>query len=73
MSWVNEWSEMKPSAEKVPTPVQDPKLFAPTKVRVLRPFCVAGKRCEIGTETQVPFHVALDLRNIGKAELVTTQ
>ncbi|MDR4469831.1 MAG: hypothetical protein MRJ68_16300 [Nitrospira sp.] len=70
MSWVNDWSEMKPSAEKVPLPVQDPKWFAATRVRVLRPFCVAGKRCEIGTETQVPYHVALDLKAIGKAELI---
>ncbi len=75
MNWATKWNDMRPSTRqgKIPEPVQDPKLFAPTKVRVLRPFCVAGSRCEIGTEVSVPYHVALDLRNIGKAELVTKQ
>lgn len=73
MSWVTDWSDMKPPNKTVAPPIQDPKLFAPTRVRVLLPFCVAGSRCEIGTEVSVPYHVALDLRNIGKAELVTTQ
>jgi len=70
MAWVNEWSDLRPSIGKVAPPVQDDRLFAPTKVRVLRPFCVKGKRCEIGTVTEVAYHVALDLKAIGKAELI---
>lgn len=55
---------------KIADPVQDPKLFRLVKVRVLRPFCVAGKRVEIGAETEVPYHVALDLAAIGKCEIL---
>lgn len=70
MSWVTDWSDMKPPNETVAPPIQDPRLFEPTRVRVLRPFCVAGKRCEVGTETSVPYHIALDLKAIGKCELI---
>lgn len=72
MNWAREWNEMRDTMTrtKLPDPVQDPKWFEPTKVRVLRPFCVKGKRCEIGSETEVPRHVALDLVAIGKAVIL---
>lgn len=53
---------------KTADPVQDPKLFQLTRVKVIRPFCVMGRRVEIGAEVAVPYHIALDLRAIGKAE-----
>lgn len=70
MSWVDNWSDLNLPKGRVAPPVQDDRLFAPTKVRVLRPFCVGGKRCEVGEEATVPYHTALDLRNIGKASIV---
>ena len=73
MSWVREWTTMSHVMihNKIPDPVQDPKLFAPTKVRVLKPsFCVAGKRVENGEEIEVPYHVARDLHAVGKCEFI---
>lgn len=60
---MNEWTIDKPVRN-------DSRLFQPTKVRVLRSFCVAGRRLEVGTEVEIPYHVARDLRAIGKAEFV---
>lgn len=48
-----------------------PELLAPVRVRVLRPFCVQGARVEIGTEIELPRHVAVDLVTQGKAEPLT--
>ncbi len=55
---------------KIADPIQDPRLFKLVKVRVLRPFCVAGKRVEIGAETTVPYHVARDLAASKKCEIL---
>lgn len=58
---------------KIADPVQDPKLFRLVKVRALRPFCVAGKRVEVGAEAEVPYHVALDLVAIKKCEILEVE
>lgn len=58
--------------QQIADPIQDKKLFQLVKVRVLRPFCVAGKRVEIGAEVEIPYHVAQDLKAIGKAEMVNS-
>ena len=50
---------------------QDPRLFTPTKVRVLRPFYVAGKALQVGDIATVEAHLARDLVAVGKAELVS--
>lgn len=50
---------------------QDPKLFAPTKVRCLRPFYVGGRAVNVGEVTTVEAHLARDLVAVRKAELVT--
>ncbi len=55
---------------KIAEPVQDPRLFTPTKVRVIQPFSVKGQRMEIGAQCEVPYHTAVDLRAIGKCELI---
>lgn len=55
---------------KIADPVQDPKLFRLVKVRVLRPFCVAGKRVEIGAETEVPYDIARSLAASGKSVIL---
>ena len=55
---------------KIGEPVQDPRLFTPTKVRVIRPFCVNGQRIEIGAQCEVPYHTALGLQAIGKCEII---
>ncbi|MDC8451060.1 MAG: hypothetical protein LV473_22315 [Nitrospira sp.] len=55
---------------RIPDPVQDPKLFEPVNVLVLRPFCVAGKPVKISEAVQVPRHLAQDLRALGKAEFI---
>lgn len=72
MSWVREWSEMRDTMHqgKIADPVQDPKLFQPVTVRVVRPFCVRGRRLEIGEEVDIAYHVAIDLKAMGKAELL---
>jgi hypothetical protein len=54
----------------VAAPVQDPKLFQPVKVRVLRSFCVTGKPLAVGAEVELPYHVARDLRALGRVELI---
>lgn len=56
--------------ERVPAIVQDPRWAVPTRVRVLRAFCVQGARVEPGTETTVPYMTALDLAAVKKAEIV---
>lgn len=55
---------------KIADPVQDPRLFRLVKVRVLRPFCVAGKRVEIGAETEVPYDIARSLAATGKCDIL---
>lgn len=72
MGWVREWNDIRDTMKqgKIAAPVQDPRLFRLVKVRVLKPFCVAGKRVEIGAETEVPYHVARDLEAVGKCEIL---
>lgn len=71
MGWVQDWTMMESMSQtRIPNPVQDPMLFEPTKVRVLRAFCVGGQRQEPGAEVTVPFHVAKDLEAMGKVQLV---
>lgn len=48
----------------------DPALFAPTKVRVVRPFCIGGARVEPGEVVKLPKHDADSMVAIGRAELV---
>lgn len=74
MGWVLDWTSMRETMQhsKIADPVQDPRLLQSVKVRVLRAFCVAGKRVEIGAEVEVPYCTARDLRAIGKAEMVNS-
>lgn len=53
--------------EPIPTPKNDPQLLRLVRVKVIRPFCVAGTALSIGAEVLIEFHVARDLRAIGKA------
>lgn len=41
-------------------------------VRVLRAFCLAGQRQEIGAELELPAPLAAELRSAGKVEPITT-
>ena len=55
--------------EKIPTPTTDPRLLQKVRVRVLKPFCVSGKRLEIGAEVTIEFHVARDMKALGKVQI----
>lgn len=56
--------------EHVPAPHNDPKLFEPVTVRVLRAFCVKGTRCEAASIVCIERSLALSLQAIGKCELI---
>ena len=50
---------------------QDPKLFTPTKVKVLRPFGLgAGKVAVVGEDIELPRHLAESMVAMRKAELL---
>lgn len=51
-------------------PRNDPSLFAPTKVRCLRPFCVHGKDVKAGEVVMLAKHDADSLIAIKRAEKV---
>ena len=53
-----------------PAPKQDPKLFEEIAVKVLKPFYVSGKIVTKDAVVRIPRHLAIDLRAIGKVELV---
>jgi hypothetical protein len=53
-----------------PFPGNPPELLAPTRVKVLRPFCVGGKPLAIGTTTTLPRADADSLVAIGKVQLL---
>jgi hypothetical protein len=53
-----------------PVPLNPPHLVAPTRVKVLRAFCIKGKRVEPGSTVTIQFHLAKELEAIGKVELV---
>lgn len=59
--------------QKIADPIQDPKLFQPVKVRVLRSFCIGGKPLQIGEEVSIEFHLMRDLVAIGKAAMVAAE
>jgi len=54
----------------VPAPPNDPRLFEMIKVRALRPFCVRGRRIEIGEAVHVERHVAESLAAVGRCKFV---
>jgi hypothetical protein len=57
--------------ERAPDPVNDPKLFTPTRVKVVRAFFLrADKIAEPGEVVVLPKHDALSLRGAGKCVLV---
>ena len=53
-----------------PTPRNDPKLLAPVKVLVRRPFFVGGREVRIGDEIKLPRHDAISLQAIGKVQIL---
>ena len=55
--------------QKPPAP-NPPELLKATPVRVLKPFCVAGKRIEVGETIDLQWHDARSLAALGKVELV---
>lgn len=50
-----------------------PELMAPVRCRVLRPFCVAGQRVEIGAYVDLPKYDADSLRATGRVEIVVAR
>ena len=54
------------NVEKVAPPKNSPHLFRMVRVKVLQPFGVRGGTPEIGDEVKVEFHVARDMRALGK-------
>ncbi len=58
------------SNRKVAAPKNDPALFRPVRVRVVRPFCVGGQRQEIGSTVTLPKHDADSMVAIKRAEYI---
>ena len=58
----------------VAAPQNDPRLLAPTKVKVLRPFCVEGQRREVGdvVELAVPRRGRGGVRGQGEDHQIKT-
>lgn len=54
----------------LPHSLNAPELLRATKVRVLRPFCVAGKSLDIGTTVELQAHDARSLAAIGKCKIL---
>jgi hypothetical protein len=57
-------------ALNAPLPTNDPRLIAPTRVKVLRPFHVAGVPLAIGATTTLTRADADSMIALGKAQLV---
>lgn len=53
-----------------PLPVNSPGLFTPVRCKVIKTFFVAGKPQQIGEEISLPYHLALDMKAIGKIEYI---
>lgn len=53
-----------------PPAANPPHLTKPTRCTVLKAFCVAGKRVELGQTVTLEFHVARDLAAIHKVEVL---
>ena len=57
--------------DRAPAPRNDPKLLAKVKVKVLRPFGLAGGRvAKVGEIVELPRYDAESLAAIGKVEIV---
>ena len=52
--------------ELAPTPKNDPRLLRLVRVKVIVPFCLGGQPLSVGAQVEIPFHLAQDLRAIGK-------
>ena len=53
-----------------PAPVNDPALFAPTRCKVIRSFCIAGRPTQPGEIVSLPWHLAMDMKSLGKIEFI---
>ena len=53
-----------------PPAANPPELMKPTRCRVLRPFCVAGKRVEPGQTVELARHDAESMKAIGRVEVL---
>lgn len=51
-------------------PIPEPALTRPTRVRVLRPFMVCGRRVEPGETVTLAFHDARSLAALHRCELL---
>lgn len=78
MSWAKNWDHTNTQMPWAVLPIkteaelmseQDPRLFEPVTVRCTRPFCVGGKRIEVGQAVEVQRHLAEGLVLMKKAEL----
>lgn len=55
----------------LPLPKNSARLFAPVRVKVLRPFYVGGKEQRTDTTTELEYHVAVEMAAIGKAKIIS--
>ena len=53
-----------------PLPKNDPQLFTPTRVKVLRSFCIAGKPTQPDEIVSLPWHLAQDMVTLGKVSII---
>lgn len=70
MNWVRSWGNQTNLADCGPVTKNDPALLALVPVQILRPFCLRGRRCEVGTTAQIERALALSLQAIGKCQLL---
>jgi hypothetical protein len=58
------------SRENDRIPSNPPELTRLVSVKVLKPFCVAGRPLPVGDVYRLEYHLARDLARIGKCELL---
>jgi hypothetical protein len=70
MQEANEQERQRIACLTGPLPQDDPALHRPTKIRVIKPFFISGKRVEIGEVASVPRFEADGLISLRRVEFV---
>ena len=56
--------------KSAPLPQNSPEIMRPTKVRVLRAFCVKGLPVQVDSIIAMPWHEAMGMKSLGKIEIL---
>ena len=68
--WADESEQERLAYLQKPIPPTPSEFLTPTKCRVLKSFCVAGKPLAVGDIVTIAAHVAQDMAHLGKAEIL---